>query len=330
MTGIELIDLMLQSHRRVHLIGTPENGVIAALDLEGRLFTVINGRVINRVVPSAILNRSNKNTYLNPGGDALWPAPEGTCYGYEYGTGDWRVPPAITGAVWEVVAQSANKTVIRAEIDLVNNRQLGMPCEFERHIEIERQGDSLVQHVTEIIRYIGFKTLSKGEFSLAPWSLCQFDSGQGCKVIMPPPSGDDILDMYECSLSQRGMSGDQYVVDTKTDFRFQLGLGENVPWIEFVSGNDFRVRRYTGPLPAGQKLIDISDAPPEQFPSDFGVSLSLYCDPSGFMEIEACGGCPDTLFPGSELSVKITTEYGLLKKTSNELPEYADLLSLNS
>jgi len=309
MTGIELIDLMLQSHRRVHLTGSTQNGVIAALDLEGRLFTVVNGRVINRVVPSAILNRSNKNVYLNPGGDALWPAPEGTCYGYEYGTGNWRVPPAITGAVWEVVAQSSNKTVIRAEIDLVNNRQLGLPCEFERHIEIEQHEDSLVQHVTEIIRYMGFKTLNKGEFSLAPWSLCQFDSGQGCKVIMPPPSGDDILDMYECSLSQRGMSGDHYVVDAKTDFRFQLGLGEKVPWIEFVSNNDFRVKRFAGILPAGQKFIDISDTAPDQLPSDFGVSLSLYCDPSGFMEIEACGGCPDTLFPGSELCVKITTEY---------------------
>jgi hypothetical protein len=27
------------------------------------------------------------------------------------------------------------------------------------------------------------------------------------------------------------------------------------------------------------------------------------------MEIEACGGCPDTLVPGTELSVKIITEY---------------------
>ena len=309
MTGRELKDLLSQSYRRSHLIGTLEHGVIAALDLEGRLFTVVNGRVLHRVVESAILNRSNRNAYLNPGGDALWPAPEGTCYGYEYGTGQWRVPPAITGAVWEVAEQSENKAVIRAEIDLVNNRQLGIPCEFERQIEIEQRGKSLIQHVTEIIRYIGFKPLDKGEFSLAPWSLCQFDSGQGCKVIMPPPLAEDIRDMYASSLSQRGISDDKYVVDTHTDFRFQLGLGENVPWIEFISGNDFRVKRYAGILPPGQRYIDIADAPPEQFPSDDGVKLSIYCDPSGFMEIEACGGCPDTLFPGTELSVRITTEY---------------------
>jgi hypothetical protein len=309
MTGNELIDLMLKSHRRVHLVGTPENGIIAALDLEGRLFTVVNDRVLNRVVPAAIVNRSNKHAYLNPGGDALWPAPEGTCFGYEYDTGKWRVPPAITGAVWEVAEQSENRVVIKAEIDLVNNLQQGIPCEFERHIEIERNENSLIQKVTEMIRYIGVKTYDKGEFSLAPWSLCQFDSGAGCTVIMPPPSADDIHDMYESSLAQHRMSDDKYIVNTKTNFRFQLGLGENVPWIEYIKGHDFRVKRYTGTLPQGQRYIDIADSPPEQYPSDFGVRLSIYCDPSDFMEMEACGGCTDTLVPGTELSVHVITEY---------------------
>jgi hypothetical protein len=311
MTGKNLIDLICQSHRRAHVIGTPKNGIIIALDLEGRLFAVVNDMILNRVVPSAIVNRSNRNAYLNPGGDALWAAPEGSCFGYEYVTGKWRVPPAITGAVWEVTEQSENMTVIKAEIDLINNRQLGIPCEFERHIEIEQSGNSLIKVVTELIRYIGEKTLDKGEFRLAPWSLCQFDTGQGCKAIMPPISAGDISDMYDSSLSQRGMSDDKYIVDTKTDFRFQLCLGENVPWIEYISGNDFSVKRYTGTLPPGQSYIDISDVPPEQFPSDNGVKLSIYCDPSGFMEIEACGGCPDTLVPGTELSVKIITEYKL-------------------
>lgn len=109
------------------------------------------------------------------------------------------------------------------------------------------------------------------------------------------------------------MSGDKYVVDTKTDFRFQLGLGEKVPWIEFIKSNDFRVKRFTGTLLHGQKYIDISDAPPDKYPSDKGIRLSIYCDPSGFTEIEACGGCPDILFPGTELSVKITTEYEILQ-----------------
>jgi hypothetical protein len=169
MTGIELINLMHQSHRRVDITGSTDNGIIAALDLEGRIFTVVDGRVLNRVVQAAIVNRTNKNAYHNPGGDALWPAPEGTCFGYEYGTGKWRVPPSITGAVWEIIQKAENKTVIRAEIDLVNNNQIGIPCEFERHIEFKQIGNSLIQNITEIIRYIGVRTLEKSEFSLAPW-----------------------------------------------------------------------------------------------------------------------------------------------------------------
>ena len=286
-----------------------ENGIIAALDLEGRLFAVINDRVINRVVPSAIINRCNKNNFHNPGGDTLWPAPEGTCFGYVYATDKWRVPPSITGAVWEVVSQTPVSAIIRAEIDLINNLQVGIPCELERHVEMDHNKDRLVQKVTEVIRYIGKKTLFREEFLLAPWSLCQFDSGSGGKVMMHEPSPDDIWDLYSSSTSKRGMLDGMYVINTETDFRFQLGLGAKIPWVEYVKENDFRVRRHAGKLLPGQKYIDISDAPPDQAPSYKGVNLSVYCDPSGFMEIEACGGCPDILQPGTELSVSIITEY---------------------
>ncbi len=309
MTGRELIDLLSQSYRRSHLTGTLENGVIAALDMEGRLFTVINNKVISKVVPSAIKNRSNKNTYQNPGGDALWPAPEGSTLGYEYTTGNWRVPPAITGAVWEVISHADGRSVIRAEIDLVNNLQVGIPCEFERTIEIRRKEDRLVQNVMETIRYMGKKTLHKGEFLLAPWSLCQFDSGKNGKVTLPPLQKEDIWDMYEPSGSQRRLINGAYVVETDTNHRFQLGLSSKVPWIEYTLENQFRVKRYVDELSEGQFHIDIADTPPDQLPSSKGVSLSVYCDPSGFMEIEACGGCTLELNPFDELSVRITTEY---------------------
>jgi|WetSurMetagenome_2_1015567.scaffolds.fasta_scaffold28381_4 hypothetical protein len=309
MTGQELLELLDQAKCRSNLTGTLENGIIAALDMEGRLFAVLNNKVLNRVVPSSVLNKSNKTAYRNPGGDVLWPAPEGTCFGYEYATGNWRVPPEITGAVWEITGQNEKRTVIKAEIDLVNNRQLGIPCEFERHIEVEYNENCLVQNVTEMIRYIGVKTLFIKDFRLAPWSLCQLDTGKGCEVIMPYKTEEDIRDLYSSSLSMRGISNDKYIVNTNTYFRFQLGMGENVPWIEYKYFDNLKVKRYTGTLPPGQKYIDIADAPPDQIPSEKGIKLSIYCDPTGFMEIEACGGCPDILSPGKELSVNIITEY---------------------
>jgi len=108
------------------------------------------------------------------------------------------------------------------------------------------------------------------------------------------------------------MANNLYVVDTNTDFRFQLGLGKNVPWIEFIRENELRVKRYAGQLTPDLDYIDISDSAPEQMPSSRGVNLSVYCDPSGFTELEACGGSPDRLLPGTETSVSIITEYELL------------------
>lgn len=121
MTARELMNLFARSGRRTHLAGTEENGVVVALDMEGRLFTVVNGRVVSKVDPSAILSRSSKREFQNPGGDALWPAPEGTCFGYEYSSKAWRVPPSIYGAEWNVVSQDTDACVVRAEIDLINN-----------------------------------------------------------------------------------------------------------------------------------------------------------------------------------------------------------------
>lgn len=312
MTGGELMDLLDQSHRRPHLTGTHENGVIAALDMEGRFFTVVNNRVINRVVPSAIKNRSNKDAFQNPGGDTLWPAPEGTRLGYEYATGAWRVPPSVTGAVWEVVFNSGCQTAIRAEIDLINNMQVGIPCEFERQIEIESKGSCFIQNVTETIRYIGKKTLTQKEFSLAPWSLCQFDSGKTGKAIIPALAKEDIWDMYGPSGPHQQLANGWFIVETETDERFQLGLNPKVLWVEYTLEERFRIKRFSGELPDGQIHIDISDSSPDMLPSNRGVGLSIYCDPSGFVEMEACGGCPGILNTGTELSVKVTTEFNKL------------------
>ena len=219
-----------------------------------------------------------------------------------------RLLPEQFGRWYHIVLTRA---VIRAEVDLINNRQLGIPCEFERHIKIMQRGSSLIQNVTEVIRYIGNKPLRKGEFLIAPWSLCQFDSGKSGRVTMLPPLEEDIWDYYGTSESQRHLEEDVYVVDTYTQNRFQLGLSSKIPWIEYNFGSQFKARRYSGELPAGQSYIDIADAPPDQIPSQRGVKLSIYCDPTGFMEIEACGGCPVNLEPGTELSVNIVTEYSI-------------------
>lgn len=311
MTGRQLINILTKSLRRYHLIGTAEYGVIAALGLEGRLFAVVDNKVINRVVPSAIFNRSTKYNFQNPGGDALWPAPEGTIFGYEYSTGDWRVPPSITGAVWEVISQSKDHAVIKAEIDLINNKRIGIPCEFERHISIQTFNKGLIQNVTEIIRYIGKEVVDNNDFLLAPWSLCQFNSGGSGVVTIPVSNEDNIWDMYDSSEIQRSIVGNKMIVNSETSKRFQLAMDENVEWIKYELGGKFSVTRYVTKLPLDQRYIDIADTSPSLAPSSRGVKLSVYCDPAGFMEMEGCGGSPDKLEPGIEIKVDIITEFSL-------------------
>ncbi len=295
MTGNKLLKLFKESGKRCHLVGDAECGVIAGLDLEGRLYAVLNGRVLNRVNPAAIAGISTRAGYLNPGGDGLWPAPEGTRMGYHYATGSWRVPPGLTGARFQVIEEAPNRAVIEAEVDLINAQGVGIPTVFRRDITVE---GGLTVKVTESIRYLGPKTL---EVLLAPWSLCQFDCGPGDEAVFP---AGQYWDLYEPGEACPVLDG---LTHFRTDSpqRRQIGIGPVTPWIEFRRPG-LTVRRSASSIWAG---IDIADAPPDAAPADRQTRFSIYSDPNGFMEIEAAGGCPAELAPGTELAVEIITEY---------------------
>ncbi len=307
MTGNELIGLFKRGEKRYHLIGSLDNGVVAGLDLEGRLFTILNGEVVNRVNPGAFLGVTDRTAYLNPGGDGLWPAPEGTCLGYEYSVGDWRVPPGLTGAKYKIVESDENHMLIEAEVDLINASGLGIPTIFRRDVTIS---GSISVRVVESIEYIGAKKLSQNECLLTPWSLCQFDCCPGCEVIFPDAGDSELWDMYDPSDECRCVKDGLRHAKTDGTARYQIGIGEKIPWIELqLPSKKLKVRRTAQALSAGQKYIDIIDAPPTEAPSDKGVRYSVYTDTAGFMEIEAAGGCPDVFEPGSLMRVEILTEY---------------------
>lgn len=307
MTGYELIELFKQGEKRYHLTGTIENGVIAGLDLEGRLFTIIDGEVVSRVNPEAVLGITDRGGYINPGGDGLWPAPEGTCFGYEYAAGDWRVPPGLTGAKYKVVEADENHLLIEAEVDLINASGLGIATIFRRDVTVF---GSMAVKVIESIEYIGAKKLSSNECMLTPWSLAQFDCCPGCEVIFPEVDASEVWDMYDPSDECRFVKDGFWHAETDGTARYQIGLGAEVPWIELqLPSKNMKVRRTAKPLSTGQNYIDIIDAPPTDLPSDKGVRYSVYTDTAGFMEIEAAGGCPQAFGPGTVMSVEILTEY---------------------
>lgn len=310
MKASQLLQALNKAGRRACLLGDDAAGVVAALDLEGRWFAVLDGVVLNRVNPEAIAGLSMREGYLNPGGDGLWPAPEGTTLGYQYSTGAWRVPPGLSGARYRIVQAAARRATIAAEIDLVNNRGQGIPTLFRRRIAVTPGRGSLTVRVQESITYLGREPLPQSECLLAPWSLCQFDCGPGCEVVFPCADAKAVWDLYDPSDNQRTYDGKNCRTRTDGSQRYQIATDETIPWIEFRDPRrGLTVRRTSEPLPAGQGSIDIRDAAPDIPPGDRGVRYSVYSDRSGFMEIEAVGGCPAILEPNTTMSVVVITRF---------------------
>ncbi len=310
MTFYDLTELFKRSSRRYALIGDRNGGVLAGLDLGGRLFAVLDGEVLNRVNSVAFEGQSSAEEFLNPGGDGLWPAPEGTSLGYEYTTGNWRVPPSITGARYRVLEAGTNHAHIRAEIDLINNIGIGLPTIFERDIQIEPKDRELIVKVKESITYVGTATIDSDKFLLAPWSLCQFDSGKGAEVVFPDVAEESLWDLYDSSETERRREDGLWHTRTDAGPRYQVALDSKVDWIEFrYPKNELTVRRTAEPVNEGFEYIDIRDAAPTEQPATEGVRFSVYSDPNGFMEIEAVGGSPNRLKPGCTSAVLVTTTY---------------------
>ncbi len=311
MKATRLLQLFAKAGKRAHLVGDFNAGAIVGLDLEGRWFAVLSGEVLNRVNPEAIAGQSTRQRYLNPGGDGLWPAPEGTTLGYEYSTGDWRVPPGLTGARYLVTWAAGRTAAIRAEVDLINNQGLGIPTVFQRRITVFPGKKSITVRVKESITYIGRVPLRRAECKLAPWTLCQFDSGPGCEVVFPSTRKTSVWDLYE-QPSNYQRRWDRRLCHTRTDGsgRYQIGIAKNVPWIEFRNpSRGLIVRRKADPLPTGRSHIDIRDAAPDVSPRRKGVRYSVYSDTDRFMEIEAVGGCPAIMRPNLEMSLTVSTRF---------------------
>jgi len=300
----QLIQLFRNAGKRAETVESGRLAAVVGLDLEGRIYYLRDGRVAGRVNPAAIAGRSGRAGYLNPGGDGLWAAPEGTCAGYQYGTGSWRVPAGLVNAHFQVTHRQPDAIEIEAEIDLVNARQLALPCIFRRVLSVAggvfRQRDS--------IEYIGSRELREGEFLLAPWSLCQFDAGPESYGRFP--TGSKLRDLYADSTGCRSTAADGSIrVRNSERERWQIAVGAECDEVELVlPERNLRVRR-TATLPtAGQRHIDIADADPATTPAPEGVRYSIYSDPSGFMEIESAGGCAFPLRPGTRLELDTITE----------------------
>ncbi|HUT75966.1 MAG TPA: DUF6786 family protein [Armatimonadota bacterium] len=322
----ELVSLFEQGRRRHLVLGDADAGVLVGLDLEGRIYAFLDGAVVNRVNPDAILQQSHAGQYHNPGGDGFWPAPEGSRVGYFYAAGEWRVPPGLSGARYRVLHQDDKSAAIAAEIDLINNDGVGVPVEFQRDISVESSPDAMTLTVGDSIRYLGKALLRQGDARIAPWTLSQFDTSAGMEVVFPGVPEACVFDLYDPADELRWGDGDRWHVKTEGGTRFQIGLAPQVDWIELHipqrnpstgsfdvaqdrSGQALRIRRCSDPAPDGWSYADIADRPPQEPPADAPTRYSIYNDATDFMEIEAAGPCLTEFAPGAAIGHRVVTEF---------------------
>ncbi len=64
--------LFAHGHTRELMIGDDKAGALVALDMEGRVYAVLNGEIMNWVNPDAYLAPRPHDKYHVPGGDGLW------------------------------------------------------------------------------------------------------------------------------------------------------------------------------------------------------------------------------------------------------------------
>ena len=308
MTSKELLQLFKTAGKRAIQIGNEQNGIIIGLDQEGRLFYTYNGQVVSRVAIASIQGISDRSGYKNPGGDGIWPAPEGTCFGYEYPTGDWEVPIGLINARFIVLERQENHAVIEAEIPLINAQQLGLTTLFRRDIQLNTSGNKMIVRIEESIEYTGKRTLTSKEFLLAPWSLCQFDWVDGDLFSFPGNHDTKIRDLYTASNAYQKFSNGSYTYAPTEDKRYQIALGEDIEAIHLLlKSKNVKITRTldTANMPGG--FIDIADSPTDEKPLSEGIKFSFYSDPSRFVEIEAAGYGIDTLRQGDILKATTTT-----------------------
>ena len=221
------------------------------------------------------------------------------------------MPSGLCAARFRLTQATKWSASILAEVDLVNNRGLGVPTIFQRQIAVIPGRNAVTVRVVESITYIGRAPLRRTDCLLVPWTLCQFDCGPGCEVVFPCERKSSVWDLYdEPSDRQRTWSGRLCRTRTDGSQRYQIAIDAKTPWIEFRDPRrGLVVRRKAGPLPADQSYIDIRDAARRLPPGKRGVRCCVYGDTAKFMEIECAGGCPAVIRPNTTMSVMVSTRF---------------------
>ena len=291
------------------VLGDEERGVVVLASGEGRVFTVLDGTVVSRVVEDS-LEAPPTGQGVSVGGDVLWIGPEGTCCGYFYPEGDWRIPAALCGTRYRVGEVARDMLRMQTgELDFKNGEGRHVEVSLGREIRIVDIEDGVGYETTETVEILGQEMFARDDVRLVPWTLSQYDATDASVVTYDAPADDRWTDVYSPAGGALWSDGERATLKVDGRRRFQVILAPPADTIA-LHRDDLVVSR-TFLSACDGDAIDIRDVDPRH-PQEglFPARMSIFNSDEGFLELEAAGTCPETLAPGTTLTMCVRTVCG--------------------
>lgn len=192
--------------------------------LAGRIFCQWKGKLIHRLDGPALLSPS-KGEYNNFGGNALWPAPEGGAFAFNYGSGSdaWAVQEGIASAVPTIERTGAQSALVTKTIALMNRKGVTVRLGYRREVLVQGIPVPSGRYRIEGMAYATVDSFEpEGDYGvsevlIAPWSLEQF------------PGADQILAFGKLADAPEDLNYDFYsdpsarIIQGRGQFIFAMG-----------------------------------------------------------------------------------------------------------
>lgn len=285
------------------VLGDRGRGVAIFPEAEGRIFTIMDGRVTSRVVTSLLDDTPQPEPSLALGGDVLWIAPEGTPAGFFYPQGEWGIPQALVGLRYDIEEQDENRLrMASAPLDFRNNCGQEITLRLGRDVRRLVADKGVAYETTETVSVLEAPA-SDAPFVVVPWTLSQYGATVASRVTFPAGRWIDVYSPVGDALTAHG---DTLTLATDGQRRFQLITAPDMSEITLRQEGLVITRTFLAcseGAPADIRDLDPKRPPEPRFPA----RMSVFNSDEGFLELEACGTCPQSLQPGTTLSMCIRT-----------------------
>ena len=201
--------------------------------MAGRIFCQFRGELVHRL-DGAALRSPSATEYNNYGGNALWPAPEGGIFAFNYSADSdaWVVQEGIASAVPSIERQVDDTALIQKSIHLANRKGVALHLDYVRELRVYEPTLPEGRYTIEGMAYStvdSFEPLGDydaADVLLAPWSLEQFPGAEGIIAFGKLAESDPALnlDFYSDPGARIVRTDGQFTFALGGEARHQIGI----------------------------------------------------------------------------------------------------------